>query len=85
MSIKVINNQATCANIFRIMKEKGLTPVDVQKGIGFASVQGVYKWKFTADGKPNSKGMPSTDTLFLLADVLGVSVYDIIVFRNINI
>lgn len=85
MSIKVINNQATCANIIRLMKEKGLTPVDVQEAIGFASVQGVYKWKFVAEGRPNCKGMPSTDTLFLLANVLGVSVYDIVVFNDINI
>ncbi|WP_022765275.1 helix-turn-helix domain-containing protein [Butyrivibrio sp. XPD2006] len=85
MSIKVINQQATCANIFRIMKEKGLTPVDIQKGIGFASVQGVYKWKFIAEGKPNCKGMPSTDTLFLLADVLGVSIEDIVVRNKINV
>lgn len=85
MDMKVIDHQATCANIFRIMKEKGLTPVDVQKGIGFASVQGVYKWKFIAEGKPNCKGLPSTDTLFLLANVLGVSVYDIVAFSNVNI
>ena len=85
MSIKVINHQATCANIFRIMKEKGLTPVDVQKRLGFASVQGVYKWKFIAEGRPNCKGLPSTDTLFLLADLFKVSVYDIVEFNNVNI
>ena len=82
MNEKNINGQATCANIIRIMQEKGLKPTDIQKGIGFASVQGIYKWKAVAEGKPNYKGMPSTDTLFRLASVLGVSVYDIVAFND---
>ena len=82
MSKKVLNYQATCANIFRIMEEKGLTPIDIQKGVGFGSVQGVYRWKSIAEGKTYYKGMPSVDTLFYLADILDVSVYDIVVFNN---
>ena len=31
MSIKVINNQATCANLKRMLEEKGLTPNDVKE------------------------------------------------------
>ncbi len=85
MSFKVINNQATCANIFRIMKEKGLTPVDVQKGVGFSTVQGVYKWKSIGEGKPHYKGFTTVDTLFRLANVLDVSVYDIVIFYDIDI
>ena len=74
MPIKVINCQATCANIQRLIKEKGLTPKDVKDILNLDSVQSVYKWFRTTRGKGNS--IPSVDHIIVLADDLYIT-YDI--------
>ncbi len=84
MSIKVINNQATCANLKRMLEEKGLTPNDVKEKLDLQSVQCVYKWFATANGK-RCKGMPSMDNLFILASILDSTVDEIVILNDINI
>ena len=69
---------ATGAKIKTIMKQKGVTPRHLQLILGFPYVQTIYNW-FAA------KNMPTLDNLVVLAQVLGVTMDDIIVTRMITV
>ena len=69
---------ATGAKIKTIMKQKGVTPRQLQLILGFPYVQTIYNW-FAA------KNMPTLDNLVVLAQVLGVTMDDIIVTRMITV
>lgn len=71
MPIRVINCQATCANIKKLIEENGLTPKNVKELLDLDSVQSIYKWYATANGK--GKSIPSVDHVITLAHILGVS------------
>lgn len=70
----VLDLDATGAKIKTIMKQKGVTPRQLQLILGFPYVQTIYNW-FAA------KNMPTLDNLVVLAQVLGVTMDDIIVTR----
>lgn len=74
---KVINNQATCAKLKKMLEEKGYTPVEIKEMLHLESVQSVYKWYATARGKGTS--MPSVDNMMRLAYLLKVPLEDIYV------
>lgn len=74
----VLDLDATGAKIKTIMKQKGVTPRQLQLILGFPYVQTIYNW-FAA------KNMPTLDNLVVLAQVLGVTMDDIIVTRMITI
>lgn len=80
MSIRVIDNEATCSNIKRILEERSITPKEVQKALQFDSVQAVYKWI-----SPKSKTMPSLDSLVQLANFLDCGIEDILVMKEIDV
>ena len=73
----VINNQATCAKLKKMLEEKGYTPVEIKEMLHLESVQSVYKWYATARGKGTS--MPSVDNMMRLAYLLKVPLEDIYV------
>ena len=79
MSIKVIDTAATCKNIGEIMEKRGVTPKQVQNALQLESVQAVYKWL-----SPNSKTMPSLDSLVQLADFLECSMEELIVLNEVT-
>ena len=79
MSIRVIDSEAICCNIMRILEERGITPKDVQKALRFDSVQAVYKWI-----SPKTKTVPSLDSLVQLANFLDCEIEDILVMKEIN-
>lgn len=79
MSIRVIDSEAICCNIKRILEERGITPKDVQKALRFDSVQAVYKWI-----SPKTKTVPSLDSLVQLANFLDCEIEDILVMKEIN-
>ncbi len=81
MPIKVINAQATCANLKKLLEEKGFTPNDVKERLNLESVQSIYKWYSTANGKGTC--IPSTDNLVILANLLGVPMDSIIVTNDV--
>lgn len=81
MPIRVINCQAMCANIKKLIEEKGLTPKDVKELLNLNSVQSIYKWYATANGKGNS--IPSVDNVIILAHILGVSLDTIYVTNEV--
>ena len=79
MGEKVINNEATCRNIKRMMEERNLTPKDVQDALRLDSVQAVYKWL-----NPRVKAMPSLDSLVQLATLFGCNIEDILVLNEVG-
>lgn len=78
ISRPVLDLAATGAKIKTIMKQKGVTPRQLQLILGFPYVQTIYNW-FAA------KNMPTLDNLVVLAQVLGVTMDDIIVTRMITV
>ena len=74
----VLDLEATGAKIKTLMKQRGITPRQLQTILDFPYVQTIYNW-FAA------KNMPTLDNLVVLAQVLGVTMDDIIVTRMITV
>lgn len=66
-----IDRDATGKQIAFLMKEKGLTPYDVQEYLSLSCVQTVYKWI-------NGKSIPSIESLYALCVLFGVSLDSIV-------
>ena len=73
--IPVIDLSATGQNIARLRIEAGLSVKDLQDVLGFANPQAIYKWQ-------NGLCLPTLDNLVILAAALGVSLDEIIVYRQ---
>lgn len=78
MSVKVVDNEATCLRLKEMFDERGLTPKEVQRALQLDSVQAVYKWL-----SPKNKTMPSLDSLVQLANLMYCQLEDILVLREI--
>ena len=74
----VLDVDATGAKIKSLMKQRGITPRQLQIILNFPYVQTVYNWF-------SGKNMPTIDNLIVLAQVLGVTVDDIIVTKTVDI
>ena len=74
----VLDLDATGMKIKTLMKQRGITPRQLQTILGFPYVQTIYNW-FAA------KNMPTLDNLVVLAQVLGVAMDDIIVTTMIEV
>ena len=74
----VLDLDATGAKIKTLMKQRGITPRQLQIILNFPYVQTVYNWF-------SGKNMPTIDNLIVLAQVLGVTVDDIIVKKMVDI
>ena len=74
MSFKypVIDMRATGAHIKVLMDAHEVTVQDVQKAMGLAAPQAVYRWL-------NGSNMPSVDNLYALSRYLNVQMDDVIV------
>ena len=73
--IPVIDLSATGQNIARLRIEAGMSVKDLQDIFGFANPQAIYKWQ-------NGLCLPTLDNLVILAAALGVSLDEIIVYRD---
>ena len=73
----VLDLEATGAKIKTIMKQKGVTPRRLQLIMDFPYVQTIYNW-FAG------KNMPTLDNLVVLAQILGVTMDDIVVTRMVE-
>ena len=71
----VIDMAATGHNIVRLRERAGLTVKDLQGIFGFATPQAIYKWQ-------RGTAMPTVDNLVILAAVFGVTIDDILIFRD---
>ncbi len=74
----VLDVDATGAKIKSLMKQRGISPRQLQIILNFPYVQTVYNWF-------SGKNMPTIDNLIVLAQVLGVTVDDIIVTKTVDI
>ena len=72
---RVIDTVKTGKNIERLLAERGLTARDVQKRLGFAERRPVYFWIA-------GKNLPSIDNLFMLAEMLQVSIDEILIAKD---
>ena len=73
----VLDLEATGAKIKTLMKQRGITPRQLQTILDFPYVQTVYNWF-------SGKNMPTLDNLVVLAQVLGVTMDDIVVTRMVE-
>ena len=74
----VLDLDATGAKIKTLMKQRGITPRQLQLILNFPYVQTVYNW-FAG------KNMPTLDNLVVLAKVLDVVMDDIVVTKMVNV
>lgn len=72
---RVIDTEKTGKNIERLMAERGLTARDIQQRLGFAERRPVYFWLA-------GKNLPSIDNLLMLAEMMHVSMDDILVRKD---
>lgn len=73
-SFPAIDMIATGKNIIRLRKEQGLSVSDLQEYFGFEAPQAIYKWQ-------QGKSLPSTDNLYALSEMFGVSMNEILVSK----
>ena len=74
-NIPTIDMVRTGNNIARLRMEAGLSVRDLQRILGFATPQAIYKWQ-------QGRALPTLDNLVALAAVLGVRIDDILVYRD---
>lgn len=72
---RVIDLVKTGRNIERLMFERGFTARDVQQRLGFTERRPIYFWM-------QGKNLPSIDNLFMLAEMLQVSIDDILIPKD---
>ena len=74
----VLDLEATGAKIKTIMKLRGVTPRQLQLIMDFPYVQTIYNWF-------SGKNMPTLDNLVVLAQILDVTMDEIIVTKMIEV
>ncbi len=74
----VLDLVATGTKIKTLMKQRGITPRQLQILLNFPYVQTVYNW-FAG------KNMPTLDNLVVLAKVLNVAMDDIVVTKMVDV
>ena len=74
-NIPTIDMVRTGNNITRLRMEAGLSVRNLQRILGFATPQAIYKWQ-------QGRALPTLDNLVVLAAVLGVKIDDILVYRD---
>ena len=74
----VLDLEATGTKIKTLMKQRGITPRQLQVLLDFPYVQTVYNWY-------QGKNMPTIDNLVVLAQILGVTMDEIIVTKMIEV
>jgi len=75
--IPVINMTSTGKNIMRLRENAGMTVKDLQNVFGFTTPQAIYKWQ-------RGTAMPTIDNMVVLAAVFGVTIDEILIFREIG-
>ena len=73
--IPVIDMTLTGRSIDRLRRAAGMTVRELQAVFGFSTPQAIYKWQ-------RGDALPTLDNIVALAAVFGVTVEDILVFRE---
>ena len=74
----VLDLEATGTKIKTLMKQRGITPRQLQILLDFPYVQTIYNWF-------NAKNLPTIDNLVVLAQILGVTMDEIVVTKMIEV
>lgn len=71
----VLDPVATGQNLYRISRERDMTPKDIRKALNLGSVQAIYKWY-------SGQSIPGIDSLAALARLFNVPIDEILVLKN---
>ena len=74
----VLDLEATGTKIKTLMKQRGIIPRQLQILLDFPYVQTIYNWY-------QGKNLPTIDNLVVLAQILGVTMDEIIVTKMIEV
>jgi transcriptional regulator with XRE-family HTH domain len=74
----VLDLTATGEKIKTLMKQRGLSPRQLQIILNFPYVQTIYNWF-------SGKNMPSIDNLMVLSDLLEVPINELLVTNTVEI
>lgn len=74
----VLDLNATGAKIKSLLRQRGISPRELQSILNFPYVQTIYNWF-------RGKNMPTLDNLVVLAQVLDVRMDDIIVTKTVDV
>ena len=74
MLIPVIDMKLTGKRIAEIRTQRGISVRELQKLLGFATPQAIYKWQ-------RGETLPTLENLAALAYILGVNIEDILVVK----
>ena len=80
MILRYVDIIETSRRIKELCTEKGFSANDIQKRLHLQSVQSVYSW-----WSPKSKNIPGLDHLIQLSDLLGCTMEDLLVTREIEL
>ena len=72
MQLPVVNMQRTGERICMLREQRGLSVRQLQRLLGFATPQAIYKWQ-------HDETLPTIDNLVALSAILNVSIDDILV------
>ena len=73
--LPVIDLQGTGRNIAALRSQRGMSVKDLQRELGFAAPQAIYKWQ-------HGDTLPTVDNLLILSALFGVSINSILVVRE---
>lgn len=72
MQLPVVNMQRTGERICMLREQRGLSVRQLQRLLGFATPQAIYKWQ-------HGETLPTIDNLVALSAILNVAIEDILV------
>lgn len=70
-----IDLEATGKNIKKLRENAGLSVEQLAHLVGFKAKQGIYRWQ-------EGKTLPSTETLFLLSNIFGKKINEIVLLKE---
>ena len=71
----VIDLQGTGRNIAELRIRRGMSVKDLQRALGFATPQAIYKWQ-------HGESLPTVDNLLILSILFGVPINTILVVEE---
>ena len=71
MLVPVVDMKLTRQNIFTLREQRGISVRDLQKLLGFATPQSIYKWQ-------RGETLPTIENLVALACILSVPIDEIV-------
>ncbi len=80
MILRFVDIVETSRHIKKLCTEKGFSANDIQKHLHLQSVQSVYAW-----WSSKSKNLPCLDHMLQLSDMLGCTMEELLVFKEVEL